>query len=432
VVRRDLARFALVGLIVAATAALYSWKIDRHLGEIRNHKEGLDFHDYYFSAKAHVEDKASIYNHAAMVMKSRRDVGVGWLPVYVYPPLLAVVFLPLAKLSYLTVRLGWLVLNQLFLAATVLACARIYEVRSGRRVGVEFGVVFVFLAAAAFDPTLDHDWEGQSNLLVLALSAWALYAYLKPKRSDLATALLLAPAILLKLFPAVLLPLFVARRSWRTLLYTGGVALAITAVSLIWIPWSDYKQFPHVLLDSRYTREGGPTLGNYSMAAGVLWLASWFGAHAGSATKYATLFIRFVPYALVVAAAAWEARKSDGMVPVLRLSQAFVLIGFLMTTWWEHHNVFLLLPYFIALRAAMLEPLRARVAATLVIVSALWVGLARHPLVWDWTLIGHPKWKAFRESFMESKRIGILLLLIALELLIARFKTESRAEPIPA
>src|SRR5262249_41570131 len=134
-------------------------------------------------------------------------------------------------------------------------------------------------------------------------------------RSDLATGLLLAPAILLKLFPAVLLPLFVARRSWRALLYTGGAALVITAVSLLWIPWSDYKLFPHVLLDSRYTREGGPTLGNYSMAAGVTWFATWIGAHAGTATKYATLFIRFVPYALVVAAAAWEARRAEGLVP---------------------------------------------------------------------------------------------------------------------
>src|SRR5262249_51471364 len=82
VVRRDLARFALVGLIVAAAAALYSWKIDRHLGEIRHHQEGLDFHDYYFAAKARAEDKVSIYNHAAMVGKSRRDIGIGWLPVY--------------------------------------------------------------------------------------------------------------------------------------------------------------------------------------------------------------------------------------------------------------------------------------------------------------------------------------------------------------
>jgi alpha-1,2-mannosyltransferase len=427
-VKREHARFALVGLIVATSAALYSWKIDRHLGEIRQHKEGLDFHDYYFSAKARLEDKASIYNHAAMLSKSRRDVNVGWLPVYVYPPLLVVVFLPLAKLSYLTVRLGWLVLNQLFLGATVLACARLYQARTGRRVGLEFAVVFVFLAAAAFDPTLDHDWEGQSNLLVLALSAWALYAYFKPRRSNLAVGLLLAPAILLKLFPAVLLPIMLARRSWRALFWTGAAALAITAVSLIWIPWSDYKMFPHVLLDSRYTREGGPTLGNYSMAAGVMWFATWIGAHAGTVTKYATLFIRFVPYLAVVAAAAWEARRSYGLVPALRFSQAFVLIGFLMTTWWEHHNVFLIFPYFFALRAAMLEPVRARVAAVLVVISLLWVGLARHPLVWDWTLVGHPKLKEFRESFMQSKRIGILLLLVALEILIARFKTESRAE----
>src|SRR5439155_459814 len=84
----------------------------------------------------------------------------------------------------------------------------------------------------------------------------------------------------------------------------------------------------------------------------------------------------------------------------------------LMTTWWEHHNVFLLAPYFFALRAVMVEPMRARVAAGLLVLSVAWVGLARHPLVWDWAITGPPKWKALRDGMMESKRFGILLLLI--------------------
>ena len=36
-----------------------------------------------------------------------------WLPVFVYPPLLAVLFLPLAKFSYFSTRILWLALNQL-------------------------------------------------------------------------------------------------------------------------------------------------------------------------------------------------------------------------------------------------------------------------------------------------------------------------------
>jgi hypothetical protein len=53
--RKDLARHVLVGLLAAAALALYAWKIHRHVGEIRHHQEGLDFHDYYFAAKARLE-----------------------------------------------------------------------------------------------------------------------------------------------------------------------------------------------------------------------------------------------------------------------------------------------------------------------------------------------------------------------------------------
>ena len=67
--------------------------------------------------------------------------------------------------------------------------------------------------------------------------------------------------------------------------------------------------------------------------------------------------LRFLPYPILLAVAAREytrepgARGEPGLVPVLRLSQAFILMGFIMSKWWDHHLVLFLLPYYIAFYA---------------------------------------------------------------------------------
>ena len=132
--RTELARHALTAAALVAAAALYATVLTRHVREIALGKEGLDFHDYYFSAKAVLVHGKSVYDYAAMNGLSHRELGTKGLPVFVYPPLLIVLFLPLAKLSYPVARIGWLFFNHLCLGATTLACVRIYEARGGRRV----------------------------------------------------------------------------------------------------------------------------------------------------------------------------------------------------------------------------------------------------------------------------------------------------------
>jgi hypothetical protein len=258
-------------LALVAAAALYAWAMARHLNDVAHHHEGLDFQDYYYSTKAVLRGK-SIYDHQAMLALARADIGTTGLPAYVYPPLLTVLFVPLTRLPYATAWVAWLALDQLLLVAAVVACARICAERGARAPGALFCATFVLLGASAFEPTLDHDWQGQSNTLVLALSAWALYQHLQRTPSDWKTGALLAPAVLLKLFPGIFLPYLVLRRRWGAALWTGAVSVGVTALSLAAVPWADYVRLPSVLANSIYLNEGGATLFNYSMPVGVWWV----------------------------------------------------------------------------------------------------------------------------------------------------------------
>ena len=441
-----------VALLLAS--ALYVWAMHRHVREILDRRAGLDFADYYFSAKAVLTQHAGVYDHRAMVALSNREIGTRDLPVFVYPPLLVVLFLPLSRLSDATAQLGWLAGNQILLGLMVWACARIHAEREGRRPGLVFCAVLALVAAAGYAPTWDHDWQGQSNMLVMALTAWGLHAHFGSRRSDLRVGALLAPAILLKLFPGIFVPFLLVRRAWRPTLWTGAVAVAVTAATLLWVRWSDYVRFPQVLFGSMYLVEGGETRGNYAMSAGAWWAGSLLGA-SPAVIRVAARAVQLVPCLAVFAVAALEARRDrasasaglvdgpadGGIVPVLRISQGFILMGFVISKWWEHHLVFLLFPYFFAVRLAFVDGLadprggpriRPWWAAAAVALSLLLVAPVRHPLVWE--LLGDARWTGLRDGLVQATRIGILLLGLGVEILIwqiRRLQAPATKAPAP-
>ena len=160
---------------------------------------------------------------------------------------------------------------------------------------------------------LNHDWQGQSNLLVLALTAWALEAELRDDRSERATGLLLAPAILLKLFPGIFLLYLVVRRRWTALAWTAAAGALITALTLVWIPISDYLRFPDVLFGSMYLKDEHNVVGNYSMAAAATWIGAALGLGA-AAVKVFGAALKYLPLPLALGASALEARREASLV----------------------------------------------------------------------------------------------------------------------
>lgn len=429
-----LRRRPLAALFLAGCAALFVWAFLWHLGDIQRNRAGLDFHNYYYIAKGLLQEGSGIYDHRAMVRLARAELGTKGLPVFVYPPLIIVLFLPFAALPYAAVRIGWLVLNQLFLFAAVLGFARIYEARTGVRPSPLYSAAFALLTPALLSPMMNHNWQGQSNLIVLALVTWALYFNLRPKRSDVLCGLFLALAILLKVFPGIFVPYLLARRQWRAALFTALFAAAITLATLVVVPISDYLRFPDVLFGSMYMSQEKEFFGNHSAAAAIRRVLDVFGLPA-QAQKPISSSLRFLPYPILLAVAAREytrepgARGEPGLVPVLRLSQAFILMGFIMSKWWDHHLVLFLLPYYIAFHALVRAPRGRTLPAALIGASAVIVALIFHPVLWR--LLERRVPGSVLEGLMASKFIGILLLAAGLEVLIQRLKSGASG-PAPA
>jgi alpha-1,2-mannosyltransferase len=145
-------------------------------------------------------------------------VGDG-LRMYRYAPGAALVFAPLAPLSYALARALWYAV----LVAVGAGIARSLV----RRVGPGSGAVVLAAFCGAVRPLLDELHYAQANLVVLALLL-AAFAAEDRGREYLAGALL-ALAAGLKLAPLLLALDLVVRRRWRAL---AGLALGAAALAL--------------------------------------------------------------------------------------------------------------------------------------------------------------------------------------------------------
>jgi hypothetical protein len=143
---------------------------------------------------------------------------------YIYPPLFAVLLVPLTFLSPSLVVRGWVVLMQVL---AVLAVALVYRAlgRPGRG-----ELVAVTVAVATFMPLIATALTGAMNPILLLLCALALPPLLRGQQRR--AGVWLGLAIGIKLFPAGLLPYLLFRRLGRALLYVGLTVAATIAVGV--------------------------------------------------------------------------------------------------------------------------------------------------------------------------------------------------------
>ena len=158
-----------------------------------------DVHAYY-AAGARLNAGQALYAQAA-------DVSFNFY--YFYPPLLAIVFRPLALLPFEVAALLW---EAVLLGATVLTI---------RRIGLRLPVVLLVCWLA-----LPLAWAlaiGQAQALVTLLLAYG-------------TPFGVALAANLKLFPGLVAVYWVGRREWRRLLRFGGWMAALIVLQIVLEP----------------------------------------------------------------------------------------------------------------------------------------------------------------------------------------------------
>jgi hypothetical protein len=176
-----------------------------------------------------------------------------------YPPLTALIALPVAWLPYPEARVVWLVANWLCLVAA--GCLLVRVLGGDRPALLAVAACWALCGTVAENLVL-----GQVNLLLLLLVVLAWWGVSRGHSAVAAVAIGLATA--LKLWPAVLLIALVALY-WRRA--AAGLLAALSLVALSWMPFL-WLPPPHSPARADYWL-GTPALLNFSLPAVALRLA---------------------------------------------------------------------------------------------------------------------------------------------------------------
>lgn len=247
---------------------------------------------------------------------------------FTYPPLAAVLFIPL---TWVSVELGGFLMTVVSLAALVLVL--VVTLRS-----LNLPVVlalWLLPLAALFEPVRDTISFGQINLLLMAA---VVVDTLGPKHR--LTGALSGLAAAVKLTPAVFVVFFLIRRDYRSAATMAGSALAATAAAALAAPETSLHYLRTTLVDTE--RIGAQSYSKNQSLTGAL-------SRIFDAQTVDTLWLLLVPAVIVLAlVAAWRVRRHQaGLLSVVSL------ISLLCSpVSWSHHWVWLVVIALVFLAAA--------------------------------------------------------------------------------
>jgi hypothetical protein len=311
---------------------------------------------------------------------------------YIYPPLWAILLIPLVKLGTPSATTVLWVFNILGLCMFYFLSTRILQ-RYGFSERVSAIVMSVFMLVNA--PILRTMFYMQINLHVLNLIFFCL---LIRRRSAFLSALSMAIAIQLKFSPALLVLAFLLERDWRWLAWlavTASVIFGLTLFANGFTPYLDFLFNMNLLNQPLY-----PNFRNTSFDS-LLWplvdflniSTTWVHAMIYACKAALATSVFFVIYRTIKNRSLY-----NGEMPFLFNTIPALLILMNMTSplVWEHHGVFLTLPFLLLLKklttpsewalfgtAYFLEFFvptfdfypwsYGRLAATLIILGLLWI-----------------------------------------------------------
>ena len=222
---------------LALASLIFSSLAQRYLGNILA-GPNLDFYDYYFAASVLRHDPhADLYAGATDGNPQLRSAprtspialraaaaGFPDIELYLYPPLLADLLIPITHLSPHLAATLWRALNLALVFASTLLLARILSLP-----WLSFPFAALVAAAFAFWPVHEAVSLGQASLLILFLWTLGIFAYLRGSIALSAAAFALCTV--LKVTPILIVPLFLIWRERRWLLaYAASLATLVAAI----------------------------------------------------------------------------------------------------------------------------------------------------------------------------------------------------------
>jgi alpha-1,2-mannosyltransferase len=145
-----------------------------------------------------------------------------------YPPFVTILFSPFSFLPLVVASKIWVVLSMFFLLFSLYFCFKLFKIR----LLSSTAMIFSSLAFIYF-PTRFTLGMGQINILVLLFVVLTFYFYIKNK--DLYAGICLGVSIILKLFPVLLILYFLCLRKFKMLLFAMLTFISLGGVSYFFI-----------------------------------------------------------------------------------------------------------------------------------------------------------------------------------------------------
>jgi Glycosyltransferase family 87 len=326
----------LVGLVFVASA------IPASLIIVRSHMSQLDFQCYFTAASMiryhegfHIYDQPvargvgdprSWADANTLYAQHARELGIDKVRLYIYPPLLADMLIPLAFLRLSSAEHVWLLLNLTFVLITALILARLIAPNQIWRFWPP-----LFVALLLFRPTLDCLLWGQITILLVLLGAAGLYFY--SERMTFPAALMFAMMTVIKITPAIVLIPLLAFRDWKQL-RSFAMVLAALLLSIYFLNGGELlRQYAEHVVPSMSTgvvsvlnknlgtalqiawqrSDDGPALSSISLIGKLLSLAvicyaGWLSRYTpeSNSTRKTTVLMLFFLLGCCLAPIAWR------------------------------------------------------------------------------------------------------------------------------
>ncbi len=318
--------------------------------------------------------------------------GQSFSHTYIYPPLWAILLQPLVKLGTPTATNILWVFNVFTLGAFYFLSAKILQ-RYGFSERTSAVIVTIFMLVNV--PVLRTMYYMQVNLHVLNL---IFLSMLLRRRSAFLSALAMAFSIHLKFSPILLVLAFLLERDWRWLAWLTVTASAIFGLTVYTNGIYPYQDFIFNL--SLLNQPLFPNFRNTSFDS-LLWPLIEF-LNISQSFVHALIYACKGALAVGVFYIMYQTVKNhslyDGEMPILFNTVPALIILMNMTSplVWEHHGVFITLPFLVLLKKLNTQQEWAwfgaayffefflptfdfypwsygRLAATLIIVGLLWV-----------------------------------------------------------
>ena len=305
-----------------------------------------DFASYYYAVQV-AADGGDPYARRALTIQAREDGSRrGGVHPFFYPPPYLLSFAWVLPLELDEAFHAWYWIEHLFLLAVMLALWRWHPRPS---MAFALGVM-----AASFSPIADNDWMGQANLFVLACVVPGLL--LVERGRWCVGGALVGLGCMLKMSPALLVAWWLLQGRWRPVAAAVATAVVISLASLplvdLELQWRFYTEVLPGFGTGDYNGLTVPITLPHNHSIPSL-LHELFGGGATTRLEPTAAWLsRGISLALL-GLLAWRFRR-PGADPVATLCQvgvAVVLMLVLPVYTYEHHMVWMLVPYAAAFAA---------------------------------------------------------------------------------